>query len=72
MFIESRIRPGWRDRLLVPIAWFDFEGGPATRAKPLGHVLRSLSEETGRAAHDGEDNLAYCRRVFGIAADASS
>jgi hypothetical protein len=66
---EARLRPRWRDRKLIRIARFDFEGGPDRKEKPLAHLLRSFGEETSRPALDGEDDVAYCARVFGVEAE---
>jgi hypothetical protein len=69
---ESRVRPWWRDRILVRVARFDYEGGHAPLERPVAHVLRAFGEQTGRPLLTDEDDVAYCARVFGVEAAVPS
>lgn len=70
--MEKLVRPRWRDRILIRVARFDYDGGTAPLDKPLANVLRAFGEQSGRAKLDGEDDVAYCHRVFGVEASAPS
>jgi hypothetical protein len=71
LLIEAAIRPRLRDRILKHMARFHFQSG-AFLEKPNAGMLRSLGEDTGRLALGGEDDVAYCARVFGVEVDPNS
>jgi hypothetical protein len=62
---ERALRPRWRDRLLVKVARFDPQNGQL-RDRPLARLLASYAEELGRPRNVGEDDAAYCRRLFKV------
>jgi hypothetical protein len=70
--LERAVRPRWRDRLLIRVAQFDWEGGTAPRRRPVAHVLRAFGEQSGRPIQDGEHDIAYCARVFRVEAEDPS
>jgi hypothetical protein len=66
---ERLARPRWRDRLLVQVARFDWEGGKELRERPVDHVLRAFGEQTDRAKMPDESDVEYCARVFRVEAE---
>lgn len=67
---ERLARPKWRDRTLIRVARFDWEGGDAPRDRPLSHVLRAFGEQSGRPQRSDEDDVSYCARVFRVEAES--
>jgi hypothetical protein len=70
--VEAAVRPRVRDRILVKVARFDWEGGDELRPRPAAHVLRSFGEQLGKPPEPNEDDGAYCQRVFGVEAEVLS
>jgi hypothetical protein len=70
--VEAAVRPRLRDRILVKVARFDWEGGDELRPRPAAHVLRSFGEQPGKPPEPNEDDGAYCQRVFGVEAEVLS
>jgi hypothetical protein len=65
---ERLVRPRWRDRLLIRVARFEWEGRRVARPLPVAHVLRAFGEQTGRPKRADEDDVGYCARVFRVEA----
>jgi hypothetical protein len=68
LVFEKAVRSPWRDQLLVRVARFDPDAN-GLRDRPMAHLLAGYGEELGKVRQPGEEDVAYCRRVFGVEAE---
>lgn len=67
--VERLSRPRRRRRILIDVARFDYETGEGQRDKPVANVLRLFGEDLGHEQRAGEDDVAYCARVWDVEAE---